>query len=99
MAYSYQLLPEARADLYEALDWYLEKTLPLAQSFFDDYAKAVARITANPFQFPKANGEVRKARLAGTFPYTIYFVVRGDVALVVAVFHDKRNPAVWQGRA
>jgi hypothetical protein len=73
--------------------------LPLAQSFFDDYIKVVARITANPFQFPKAKGEVRKARLGATFPYTVYFVVRGDVVLVVAVFHEKRNPTVWQGRA
>ncbi|TAK46433.1 MAG: type II toxin-antitoxin system RelE/ParE family toxin [Saprospiraceae bacterium] len=98
MVYSYQLLPEARTDLNEAVGWYAEKNVSAAQSFLDDYTKAIARITENPFQFPTAKGEVRQARLSRTFPYSIYFAIRGDVALAIAVFHDKRNPKIWQSR-
>ncbi len=98
MAYNYQLLPEAKDDLDGAVAWYTEKGTPTAQRFIDAYLKVVRRLTDNPFLFPKARGDLRKARLAKPFPYNAYFFVQGDVVFVVAVFHDSRNPAVWQSR-
>jgi len=98
MVYSYQLLPEARTDLNEAVGWYAEKNVSAAQRFMDNYTKVITRITDNPFQFPTAKGEVRKARLSRHFPYSIYFALRGDLVLIIAVFHDRRNPKIWQSR-
>ena len=33
------------------------------------------------------------------FPYSVYFRVRRNSMVVLAVFHGRRNPAVWQRRA
>jgi plasmid stabilization system protein ParE len=33
------------------------------------------------------------------FPYTIYFRVRAEHVIVIAVFHVRRNPMIWRERA
>jgi plasmid stabilization system protein ParE len=33
------------------------------------------------------------------FPYTIYFRVRASQLVILAVFHFRRDPAIWRERA
>ncbi len=47
--------------------------------------------------FAKVYREVRRA-LVRRFPYGIFFVFQDSRVTVIAVFHAKREPRVWQGR-
>jgi plasmid stabilization system protein ParE len=33
------------------------------------------------------------------FPYSVFYRVDPDRVTVIAVFHNRRDPAAWQGRA
>lgn len=43
-------------------------------------------------------GEVRKA-LVRPFPYSVIYRIQGGRVVVLAVFHNKRDPKIWQSRA
>jgi plasmid stabilization system protein ParE len=55
------------------------------------------RICQNPSQFPVIAEPVQRALLR-KFPYSVYFVLVGDLAAVVAVLHQKRQPIDWRPR-
>jgi hypothetical protein len=42
--------------------------------------------------------DVHKAVLPRTFPYVVFFYLRGRVAVVLAVAHVRRRPGYWMGR-
>lgn len=42
--------------------------------------------------------DVRKA-LVHPFPYSVVYRIRGGRVVVLAVFHNKRDPKLWQSRA
>lgn len=46
---------------------------------------------------PAVFGDIRRT-VTRRFPLAIYFRVRSDVLVVLAVFHGRRNPVVWQRR-
>ena len=56
-----------------------------------------ARVREQPRRFPVVHREVRRGLLR-RFPYGIYFVIDGDVAVVIAVLHMHRDPDVWRRR-
>jgi len=56
------------------------------------------RISATPEMHAKVYREVRKA-LVRQFPYSVYYRLRVDRVVVLAVFHNKRNPNIWKSRA
>jgi plasmid stabilization system protein ParE len=33
------------------------------------------------------------------FPYSVFYRVEADRIVVLAVFHGRRNPRIWQARA
>jgi len=98
MAYNVELFEAAEDDLDAAITWYVGESIPAIHRFLDSYLNILDRLSDNPFQFPKAKGEVRKARFSPPFPYNVYFLVKDDTVYVVSVFHDRRNPEVWQNR-
>ena len=42
--------------------------------------------------------DVRKAVVA-RFPYTVFYRAEATRVQVLAVFHSRRDPSIWQGRA
>lgn len=98
MALNYKLTAEARQGLDEALAWYRQRREGLEAQFFDEFRKLAARIRDNPNQFPEAYKRSRKAVFPKIFPYTIYFQVQEDVAVILAVFHGSRKAKEWKGR-
>jgi len=95
MAYILEFFESAENDLEDALDWYLENSPTVVQSFFDKYLDLLDRISETPQQFPKAKGIIRKARFPQPFPYNFQ---KGNAIFIIAVFHDKRNPKIWKKR-
>jgi toxin ParE1/3/4 len=88
---------QARREFDDAGDWYEKERTGLGLEFLDEIGRLLTRVAATPKQFPIIHRDVRKA-VAKRFPYCLYFRVRDQRIVVLAVFHSARNPAVWQER-
>jgi plasmid stabilization system protein ParE len=87
----------ARADLAEAVDWYDAHAAHVVPLFRESLRAAVARIAANPKQFPAGPHQTRRALLP-RFPYLLIFRETDEACYVVAVFHVSRDPTAWWRR-
>lgn len=87
----------AKLETAEAHDWYDERKPGLGIEFLTAVEAVLAVIERAPDRFPVVFGPARKARLR-RFPYAIYFIQRGDLISVIAVFHAKRNPQILLDR-
>ena len=88
----------AKTEFEDAAVRYDEQRSGLGEEFIIEIEQAVARAAAAPERYPVVFGDIRRA-VARRFPYSVYFRVRRDSMVIIAVFHGRRNPAVWQRRA
>jgi plasmid stabilization system protein ParE len=51
----------------------------------------------NPVLYPVVHRDARRALLP-RFPYALFYRPEPDRILVIACFHAKRDPLVWQSR-
>ena len=87
----------ARSEFEDAAVWYEEQRVGLGEEFIIEIEQALANAAAAPQRYPVVFGDVRRT-VARRFPYSVYFRVRSDVLVVLAVFHGRRNPVIWQRR-
>jgi plasmid stabilization system protein ParE len=87
----------AALEAREAFRWYEEQRSGLGDRFRTDLKSVLGRIVENPAQFPVIEASVRFA-LLHTFPYKIYFDLRSDRVVILAVFHQSRHPDIWKRR-
>jgi toxin ParE1/3/4 len=97
-----RLLEEAETESQEAARWYEERQAGLGQQFLDALAHALEIIERQPQAFSRvstndATREVRRCVLQ-RFPYLIFYEVRAEEVLVLAVAHARRRPNYWQDR-
>lgn len=98
MAYKLEFHPEAETELEEAIDWYRKESPGLEQALFDEYLLLENRIENNPHEFPLIVEDIRRANFH-RFPYSIFFAFDGEMVFVYAIFHQKRDPEIWQERS
>jgi plasmid stabilization system protein ParE len=91
------VLPGARREITEASDWYQAIGHSLGAVFRAEIRACFDRLRANPFRYQRIHGEARAALLA-RFPYSIVFTASADGVLVVACFHQRRDPENWHAR-
>ncbi len=89
--------PQAQDEFEAAAEWYERECRGLGEAFIEAVDEQLARIAENPLLYPAVHRDIHKAALR-RFPYCIYFRLRGDAAVVLAVFHTARNPASWKKR-
>jgi plasmid stabilization system protein ParE len=87
----------AKIEFEDAAIWYDGKAPGLGDEFIHEIDQAITNAAAAPLRFPVVFGDIRRA-VARRFPFAVYFRVRSDTLVVLAVFHGRRNPAVWQRR-
>ena len=92
-----EIRPRASADLEEAAMWYESRRSGLGFEFLDEAESLKSRIVENPRQFPVAFRDARRA-LMNRFPYTMYFRLIGNRALVVAIMGQHRKESRWHRR-
>ena len=92
-----EFLDAAGAEYRAAVDYYDGENLGLGGEFADEIARTTARIIAFPDAWQKLSRRTRRCR-AGRFPYGVVYQKRGDLVLVVAVMHLKREPDYWAER-
>ena len=89
--------PAVDSDVEAAFNWYEAEEPGLGTEFIDELRAAYDRIAEGPFRYQELRSGVRRA-LTRRFPYAIYFSVEGEVIVVLAVLHARRDPAEWQRR-
>lgn len=87
----------AQIELAEALQWLTEHSLERAVAFDAAYELVEHRIAEHPEWFPEVEPGIRRA-LIRRFRYSVFFIVRENEALIVAVAHQHRRPGYWKDR-
>jgi toxin ParE1/3/4 len=92
-----RLLPEARAEYDDAIDWYEARQPGLGQQFVVRIGEVFRRIAANPRVHAKVYHEARKA-VVKQFPFVVIYQEDAGEVIVISVFHTSRDPSEWQSR-
>jgi toxin ParE1/3/4 len=87
----------ARRELDEAALWYDAQRSGLGLEFVSEVDRAVRLASESPTRFSELHSEIRCVRLQ-RFPYSVFFRSEGHRIVIVAVFHARRDPAVWRER-
>ena len=90
-------LPEADAELKQALAHYDAIRPELGARFIQAVEETIEAVASAPLRFAVVD---KDRRLAGVrrFPYGIFFLVEESRVVVIACFHGQRNPKHWQSR-
>lgn len=87
----------AKDELEEAAAWYEDRRPGLGEQFFAEIGEAIERAAEHPQRCPVVFSDVRRT-VCRRFPFAVYFRVRDNALVVLAVFHGRRDPVVWKGR-
>ncbi len=87
----------AQAELTDAAVWYDGQRPGRGSDLVAEVRAVLAMISAQPDRYPIVARDVREASVP-RFPYCIYYRVKPDRVVVIAVVHTARDPSVWQGR-
>jgi toxin ParE1/3/4 len=98
MSLSITFYRAASAEFIEASAWYESKQFGLALEFMAEIDRCVSRAAEYPLQFSVVRKDVRRV-VAYRFPYSVYFRAEKHRIVVLAVFHSRRDPAIWLDRA
>jgi plasmid stabilization system protein ParE len=88
---------QAFLEFASAKRWYEKQRAGLGAQFESEVDRAIADACATPQRFAEAAANVRYVRVH-RFPFLIYYRVRGNTLIVLAVYHTRRNPAIWRSR-
>lgn len=93
----HEFLPEARADLEDAGDWYEDQDPGLGSVFVARVRSTVHRLLDYPLSAMAIEGGCRWAPVTG-FPYAVVYRVQGELLLIHAVWQAEQNPARLRDR-
>jgi len=87
----------ARAEFDGAALWYEDRQPGLGARFVSEIDHAVDLASKYPDRYAIKHEQIRCVR-ARRFPYSIYYIVESAQIVVLAVFHARRDPAIWRSR-
>ncbi len=93
----YVFHPEALNEYGEAVQYYTEKRVEVAQAFINAIEDTVYRIRESPTRYAVIENDVRRC-MARTFPYGILYTIEQDYILILAIMHCSREPGYWKDR-
>ncbi|MFZ4674198.1 MAG: type II toxin-antitoxin system RelE/ParE family toxin [Nodosilinea sp.] len=93
----YVFHPEALNEYAEAVQYYTEQRVEIAQAFINAIEDTVYRIKESPARYAEINEDVRRC-MARKFPYGILYTIEQDYILILAVMHCSREPGYWKNR-
>lgn len=91
------VLPAAQAEFDDAADWYESQEQGRGLAFVARVHETFNNIAAAPRMYTPVAGAVRRARVH-RFTYSIIYEIESEQITVIAVFHGRRNPRIWQSR-
>lgn len=87
----------ADAEFTESAEWYEDQRQGLGLQFIAHVQKALDDIEEDPLRYPIAVRDIREG-IVSKFPFAIYYRVKPEHIVILAVFHCSRDPAIWQSR-
>jgi toxin ParE1/3/4 len=97
VVYESVLLPEAEADITDAVRWYEAQKRGLGRSFLDQLRSALDKVAHGPSRYQRVFGPARRVLLR-QFPYAVFYEVFALTIVVLACMHTARDPEDWQRR-
>lgn len=98
MDYQIIIRRQAEADIRDAYSYYESCRPGLGHEFLLCIEAGMNSICRAPSQYRVVHREVRRV-IVHRFPFGIYFTVRNNQVVVLAVMHARRSPSVWRQRA
>jgi plasmid stabilization system protein ParE len=92
-----KLLTPAQDELDEAVAWYASQAPGLGDAFLAETLKTLELITQHPLAWHRLSLQTRRCRLR-RFPYSVVYIPMVDEILVIAIAHQRREPAYWLER-
>jgi len=89
--------PEAAVELAAAYDWYEARVEGLGNEFVRAVDACLASIERGPHVYPIVHKEIRRALLR-RFPYGIFYIFNDIEIVILACFHVRRDPKIWEKR-
>jgi toxin ParE1/3/4 len=93
----YVFHPEALTEYSEAVQYYTEQRVEIAQAFIDIIEDTVYQIRESPTRYAVIDDGVRRC-MARKFPYGILYTIEQDYILILAIMHCSREPGYWKSR-
>ena len=81
-------------EVLAAAEWYERASERSGAQFVLAFDAAKRNIRESPFRYPVILQDVRRLQMNG-FSYGVYFVIRGEEAIIFAVVHMHRQPRHW----
>ena len=93
MNYTYILLKHAQKDYEQSIEWYMERSVDVAEKFVKSIDSVIQLICNNPNRWRKKYKNFHEITLK-KFPFTIIYTIEEDKYLIVisSIYHHKRNP-------
>jgi len=88
----------ARAEYDAAALRYDVQRPGLGAQFVSEIDRAVGLAATYPERFPIKHADIRRVP-ARRFPYSVFYRVEAQRIVVLAIFHARRDPTIWQSRA
>ena len=95
--YKISFKPEVYNDIKTAYHWYESQRIGLGEDFLLTLEDSYAKITRTPKIYQDIYKNVRR-KLVRRFPYGIFFVLRGNEVIIIAIMHTRRKPSDWNER-
>lgn len=97
MSLSVEFHPDAKADLYGAMEWYNGERAGLGTAFVATVERTVQMVAVSPLIGSLVGKDLRR-ELVPTFPYSVIYAVEEQKLWIVAVAHFRRRPTYWRDR-
>lgn len=97
MPYQLRIRRAAEADIQEAYEYYEECRPGLGQDFILCLEASLDKITKTPDHYPVIHRNIHRILLK-RFPFGVFFIVKENTIVVLAVMHGSRSPRRWKVR-
>ena len=87
----------ARGEFLDAAAWYETQRSGLGVEFIAEIERCLGFASEHPQQYAVVHRDTRRVT-ARRFPFSVYFRAEAKRIVVLAVFHGRKDPAIWQAR-
>ena len=89
--------PAAAQEVESTYEWYAAQDVSAAHGFREELRQALDVVVESPQTWPRYGRRARRY-VFPRYPFTLVYILRGDVIEVVAVAHGRRRPGYWRSR-
>ncbi len=94
---SVEFYPDAKDELFSAIQYYENCQAGLGDRFLSAVEAATRNILSSPLTYRILRPPFRRYLLP-IFPYSIIYSIEPDNILIIAIAHNKRRPDYWLKR-